>query len=112
MATLSDGGRIRLEMVEQEIERLGIVWTPQEKANTDMVLLRKILGKQAAELDLFDAVQLAKVIRVCRKSKSLAEAGRKLFQYSRTKKKSSNDSDRVSKYLAGFSLDWERVTND
>ena len=108
MATLSSGGRIRLEAVESEIERLRIAWSHQEKNDADAVLLRKALGEEcAAELDLFDAVQLAKVIRVCRESKSLAEAGRKLFQHSRTKKRSSNDSDRVSKYLAGFGLDWE-----
>jgi transcriptional regulatory protein RtcR len=77
-----------------------------------MLLLQNILGKEcAAELDLFDAVQLAKVLKICRESKSLAEAGRKLFQHSRTKKKSANDTDRVSKYLATFGLNWENVTN-
>ena len=87
MATLSIGGRIRLETVEQEIKRLQVGWTNQTKNDADAILLRKTLGEErATELDLFDAVQLARVIRVCRESRTLAEAGRKLFQYSRTKK--------------------------
>lgn len=113
MATLAGGGRIRLETVEQEIDRLRAAWSHREKADAETILLRKILGvERAGELDLFDAVQLAKVIGICRESRSLAETGRKLFQHSRTKKKTTNDTDRVSKYLAGFDLDWERVTGD
>ncbi|MDR2755529.1 MAG: RNA repair transcriptional activator RtcR [Planctomycetaceae bacterium] len=110
MATLSTGGRITIETVENEIEHLRTNWNRQVKKDEDVLLLQTILGKERlAELDLFDAVQLAKVLRICRESKSLAESGRKLFQYSRTKKKSANDTDRVSKYLAAFGLDWENV---
>ena len=61
------------------------------------------------EIDRFDRVQLADVIRVCREASSLAEAGRILFSSSRHQTKTVNDSDRVRKYLARFGLDWTRV---
>jgi transcriptional regulatory protein RtcR len=56
------------------------------------------------ELDPFDAVQLREVIRVCRGSRSLSEAGRRLFPVSRAGKESPNDADRLRKYLARFEL--------
>ena len=40
---------------------------------------------------------------------SLSEAGRILFAASRQKKKSSNDADRLRKYLAQFGLEWKAV---
>jgi transcriptional regulatory protein RtcR len=46
---------------------------------------------------------------VCRESKSLSDAGRKLFAVSRAKKAKSNDADRLKKYLARFGLRWEDV---
>jgi transcriptional regulatory protein RtcR len=57
-------------------------------------------------LDPFDRVQLAEVVRVCRASRNLSEAGRQLFAVSRTKKETTNDADRLRKYLARFGLDW------
>jgi len=46
------------------------------------------------------------VVDVCRRSVSLADAGRKLFAATRTRRTSQNDSDRLRKYLARFQLDW------
>jgi transcriptional regulatory protein RtcR len=46
------------------------------------------------------------VIRVCRQSKSLSDAGRKLFAVSRNAKRQPNDADRLKKYLARFALSW------
>ena len=62
-----------------------------------------------ASLDPFDRVQLVEVIRVCRKSRSLSDAGRQLFAMSRAKKQSPNDADRLRKYLARFGLEWGKV---
>jgi len=62
-----------------------------------------------SELDPFDHVQLTEVVRVCRESRTLSEAGRQLFAVSRTKKEIPNDADRLRKYLARFGLDWVRV---
>ena len=61
---------------------------------------------RAADLDLFDRVQLAEVVRVCRSSVSLSDAGRRLFAASRRKKANPNDADRLRKYLARFGLTW------
>jgi transcriptional regulatory protein RtcR len=61
------------------------------------------------QLDRFDAVQLAEVVRTCRSCESLAEAGRRLFAASRSLKAKANDSDRLRKYLATFGLDWAKV---
>lgn len=62
--------------------------------------------KSAASLDLFDRAQLACVIWVCRDSKTLSEAGRRLFAVTRGKRKVANDADRLRKYLARFNLTW------
>ena len=60
-------------------------------------------------MDPFDKVQLAYVIAVCKRSRTLSEAGRKLFAQLRLQKRKSNDADRLKKYLAKFNLDWERM---
>ena len=54
-------------------------------------------------------MQLQSVIEVCRRSASLADAGRKLFAVTREKRSVVNDSDRLRKYLARFSLDWSAL---
>ena len=54
-------------------------------------------------------MQLQAVIRVCRESQTLSEAGRKLFDQSRTQRSVVNDSDRLRKYLLKFGLSWESV---
>ena len=72
--------------------------------------LDSLLGTDAAaQLDPFDALQLEGVVRVCRASKSLSDAGRKLFAVSRLAKRQPNDADRLKKYLARFSLSWDDV---
>ena len=106
MATLASGGRIDLETVKSEIERSSRSRTLSEE-DAELALL---LGAGYSErLDVFDLVQLKKVIEVCRKSKTRAEAGKELFAVSRRAKKSGNDSDRVGKYLARFGLDFQAI---
>nr|WP_304949722.1 hypothetical protein [Verrucomicrobium spinosum] len=76
-------------------------------------LLPSLLGDGAcAEIDPFDLVQLEHVVRVCRDSVSLSDAGRKLFTVSRKSKAKSNDADRLKKYLARFGLSWARCAGD
>ena len=60
-------------------------------------------------LDRLDIVQVAEVIRVCRRSKSMSAAGKALFAVSRQQRKTVNDSDRVKKLLERFGLDWKKV---
>lgn len=101
MATLALDGIIDEKNVEQEIRRLRQNWAPFGQTTKKDELLDSL------ELDSFDRIQLREVVSVCRQSRSLAEAGRKLFEVSRQKKSTSNDSDRLKKYLARFGLDWE-----
>ncbi|WLT02271.1 RNA repair transcriptional activator RtcR [Snodgrassella alvi] len=99
MATLSTQGNITLEQVENEIRRLQIHW--QQVTLSDALI--------PAEIDEFERYQLEKVIEVCRKSRTLSEAGRYLFAVSRAQKQRANDADRLKKYLAKFDLSWEQI---
>jgi transcriptional regulatory protein RtcR len=109
MATLAPGGRISTEVVNEEIERLRAAWRAPA-ANDGEELLEQLLGQeQLDELDLFDRAQLASVLRVCRSSRTLSEAGRALFTASRGRKRTANDADRLRKYLARFGLEWRQV---
>ena len=117
MATLAPRGRINEALVAEEIERLRERWQKLEPAGAvlpgapdDDALLKPLLGERLAETDLFDRVQLAAVIRICRTSRTMAEAGRKLFAASRRKRSVTNDSDRVKKFLARFGLTWQGVS--
>ncbi|KQN00101.1 hypothetical protein ASE85_22115 [Sphingobium sp. Leaf26] len=110
MATLSPKGRINVDCVDKEIERLRRLWLGQADNAAD--ILSEILSdEQIAELDLFDRVQLTETIKICCASRSLSEAGRTLFNASRARRSSSNDADRLRKYLARFDLEWS-VVND
>ncbi|WP_411891423.1 RNA repair transcriptional activator RtcR [Yoonia sp. SDW83-1] len=105
MCTLAPRGRITLAMVEDEITTLQSIWT-QASRDPDMQLLTEHLGEAAQNIDEFDRVQLAAVIRVCQQSASISAAGRRLFAASRAAKSSRNDADRLRKYLDRFGLDW------
>lgn len=107
MATLAPSGRINAEIVDEEIERLTRSWRRPGEGDADQARLVELLGEEgAADLDPFDAVQLAHVIKVCASSKTMSAAGRTLFAVSRTKRKTVNDADRLRKYLAKFGLSW------
>jgi transcriptional regulatory protein RtcR len=109
MATLATGGRIDSATAREEIERLRAAWTVPGGSSDDALLERHLGRKAVAETDLFDRVQLAAVLRVCAESKGLSDAGRKLFAASRARKSSTNDADRLRKYLARFGLEWAEV---
>lgn len=110
MATLAPGGRITAAEVEREIDRLERDWRPRNQAPGREILTLVLTPEELGDIDPFDRVQLAEVIRVCRQCRSLSEAGRVLFSVSRTKRKSTNDADRLGKYLAKFDLNWQRIT--
>ncbi|MBH9576675.1 RNA repair transcriptional activator RtcR [Inhella proteolytica] len=108
LATLAEGGRIGLELVEAEIERLRWLWRRQNEATQGRA--EALLGPEAwAALDHFDQLQLDAVLAVCAKAPSLSEAGRQLFNVSRTQRSVVNDADRLRKYLGRYGLSWERV---
>lgn len=99
MATLAPAGRITVEVVDEEIARLRGHWGPTS-APDPLV---------DDDLDLFDRLQLSAVLDVCRGARSLSDAGRELYSVSRGRRSSTNDADRLRKYLARFGLDWKKV---
>lgn len=130
MGILAGEARISKDIVSEEWERLRQSWSflVQKEGSaqkhcraedrygksctderSDEELLEEVLGAEGAAMDRFEAVQLACVIRECRRGRSLSEAGRALFAESRKRKKNTNDADRLRKYLASFGLSWEAV---
>ena len=107
MATLAPGGRITRAVLDAEITRLQTAWHTPPPVEGDDALINAVIGAEAAaKLDLFDRAQLGCVLRVCRASPSLSEAGRRLFSVTREKRSVTNDADRLRKYLARFHLTW------
>jgi transcriptional regulatory protein RtcR len=113
MATLARAGRITVDAVDQEIKRLKIKWPAMgadagATSRTDFA--KELLSQdRLSEIDPFDLVQLEYVLRTCRESRTLSEAGRSLFAVSRQKRSQANDADRLRKYLLRFDLDWDRI---
>ena len=109
MGTLAHSGRITEAIVMEEIERLKGRWR-RDEPNADATEIAGLIGRERLEdIDLFDQAQLATVIRVCRQSRSMSEAGRKLFAVSRLAKASNNDTDRLKKYLVRYGLGWSDI---
>ena len=109
MATLAEGARIDVGIVDEEIERLRRQWAPRV-SDAGARMLEELLGaERVAEIDRFDLVQLAEVVRVCRDSPSLSAAGRELFAASRARRRTRNDADRLRKYLAKFELSFDEL---
>lgn len=107
MATLSDGGRITEDVVQMEIARLRRAWAGSEP---EFSVLAKLLGPEKLnEVDPFDRPQLDYVLQICRRSPSLSAAGRELYAVSRLTKSSSNDADRLKKYLSKWGLIWADI---
>ncbi|NML08514.1 RNA repair transcriptional activator RtcR [Sphingomonas sp. G-3-2-10] len=109
MATLSPAGRIDLAGVSAEVARLRRLWASENRESDTLDGL--LDAGQLAELDPFDRVQLDYVVATCRASRSLSEAGRRLFAASRSRRASANDADRLRKYLARFDLSWQAVND-
>jgi transcriptional regulatory protein RtcR len=106
MATLADSGRITEAVVDAEIERLKWLWAKDvSTSGTQGIELERYVDEAAlAKLDLFDRLQLEAVIRVCKQSRTLSDAGRKLYNVSREERSEVNDADRLRKYLARYGL--------
>ena len=131
MATLAQGGRIDESDVARERARLRLAWrhasTPTlamladgADGGTDQAglgvkatspALSAIMTARFSQLDRFDYVQLADVLRVCAAAPSLSAAGRVLFAHTLSQRKTSNDADRLRKYLARFDLSFEDVAS-
>ena len=109
MATLAQGGRISESLVDEEISRLRAGWSLDAEVSPDFNLSRLLDPDRLAEIDLFDRKQIAAVAAICAESRSLSEAGRRLFNVSRERRARTNDADRLRKYLARFELSWADI---
>lgn len=111
MATLADGGRITAPLVEEEIARARTARPATAGGAVPGASgLAALLGDDfATRHDTFDLVQLEYVIGVCKTSATAAEAAKRLFAVSRLAKKTANDTDRLSKYLARFGLKFREL---
>ena len=109
MATLAPGGRVSLDVVNEEIGRLRRAWQQGQDAPGADLLVRYLGEAKASQMDLFDRVQIEAVLGVCRRSRSLSDAGRTLFAASRSRRTTVNDSDRLRKFLAKLGLSWDDI---
>ena len=98
-----------MDLVREEVQRLKEFWSGDPPPALDGSLNDVLSADQLEKIDLFDRLQLEQVLEICRKSRSLSEAGRTLFHVSRSKKATSNDADRLRKYLARFDLEWSQI---
>ncbi len=95
--------------MENELARLRAAWHAAPNASPTPTLDELVGAEKLARIDLFDRLQLESVIQLCRQSTNLSDAGRKLFAASRTARGTTNDADRLRKYLARFGLEWRVV---
>jgi transcriptional regulatory protein RtcR len=115
MQSYALGGIINEELVEEEIIRLRAIWhtpalaeLPAPKQGAPL-LSRLFTPSQLDQVDLFDKIQLENVIRVCCDCSTRTEAGRKLFGVSRGRKKHTDDTTRLNKYLKSQGVTWEQI---
>jgi transcriptional regulatory protein RtcR len=106
MATLAPAARIAPAEVEAEVARLRETWSEGQVSDDDALLHQHLGAQRVGDLDRFDRVQLADVLRVCQSARNLSDAGRVLFAASRQRRSSHNDADRLRKYLQKFDLQW------
>lgn len=124
MATFHKNGNIVLSVVEEELRTLRVAWATAGAGHTassvapslvfdtngDFSELKMILGTEAYEnLDLFERIHLAGTIAICRQSRSMSAAGRRLFAVSRTRKSRVDDANRLHNYLKKYKLNWHKV---
>jgi len=108
MATMAKDREISVDVVESEIEVLKARWGQSPVSSQSVSAKAAELGR---DIDLFDRLQLEAVLGVIGEHHNLAEAGRRLFEVSRSRHKTSNDSDRLKKYLERFGVDWRQYIN-
>ena len=113
MGVLSEGGRIDEDNVTQEIERLKNDWSGSKadtKSATASKLESLISSQASSELDLYDHILIKGIAEVCANSKSMADAGRQLFNHSRTQKSSTNDSHRIKQILDKYGISFQDLS--
>ncbi len=77
MATLAQSGRITVENVDAEIERLICAWQSHGEKGEIHAFTRFLGSEQVDRIDPFDRQQLEHVVQVCRESKNALGSGTK-----------------------------------
>lgn len=96
-------------IVDDEIARLRACWGEAGTDPSGSPLAGLLPPGACDRLDLFDRLQLEAVLGALARCRTLSEAGRMLFARSRAQRTSTNDADRLRKYLARFGLTWDAV---
>ncbi|MEQ1603423.1 MAG: RNA repair transcriptional activator RtcR family protein [Pyrinomonadaceae bacterium] len=110
MSAFAKNGRITQKIVEEEIDCLRERWRQTDPERDRFPLLKRFLGDDALQNhDLVARVQLEQVLETCLSSSTRAEAGRKLFDVSRQRKSTTNDTARLNNYLKEKGLDWNTI---
>ncbi len=114
MGVLSEGGRIDEDNVIEEIERLKNDWNGStmvgDATSSAVSMVEQLIGTEAMQkLDLYDHILIGGVAKVCAGSRSMAEAGRSLFNHSRTQKSSVNDSHRIKQILDKYGIRFKDI---
>ena len=114
MATLCEGGRISVREVEDEVANLrGAVAARGDGGDAGGSLVERSAGRRVARRSWIGSSACS--WRTCCASAgprgSLSEAGRMLFAASRSSRSTTNDADRLRKYLARYGLYVRRGTS-
>lgn len=109
MGTLATGGRITEAVVAEEITRLKKKWQMKKPNDPAQVLADLLSPEQLQAIDYLEQVRLSAVIQACQNARSMAEAGRRLFNVSRTQKTSQNDSHRVKQILDKYAISFSQI---
>ncbi len=114
MHTYAFQGIIDMPIVEKEIQHLTKLWNSRKEwqEQEEFPLVAKFQKMIDRDLDLFEKVQLDKVLEICLQSDNRSEAGKRLFALSRLRKTSSDDTTRLNKYLKSYNLDWKTIKNN
>lgn len=113
MGSYAQSGRITLREVHEEIEFLKDRWKRQSPELERYPLAYRFLGKEGMKNnDLIAIAELEAVLEACLGSRSMSEAGRKLYAVSRLNRSTKNDTDNVAKKLKRFGLDWDTVKDN
>ncbi len=105
MASSADEGLIDTDDVEREIMVLLDAWEAPRVRSDNALSVRRDAIADDGEWDLVDRVVRAEVIDALRRSKSLADAGRILFDRPRSSGAEVNYSDRARKLCARLKID-------
>jgi transcriptional regulatory protein RtcR len=110
MAARAKDSRITFKEVNEIIANLSrVVETSGE--NVGEKLLELVPKEILESLDMFDRHQLVHVLGVCRNSPSIAAASRKLFDKSLSSNDGKNHTQRLSRYLDRYGVEFDNIRN-